>query len=98
MKKDEIDPAAQQVEQACKRLLDLKRVDMSEAIGQIRSYTKYVPMLPSLATTIENTQRIYKESQSLQQSMEVQLHILKQVIALTDLFLTGDRKLIGEFQ
>lgn len=94
----EIDRAAERVEQAWKTLFELKRVDMSEAIGQIRSYEKYVSILPPLKTTIENTQRIYTESQSLQQSMEVQIHILKQVIALTDLFLTNDGEYIEEFQ
>jgi PAS domain S-box-containing protein len=94
----EIGPAEERVEQAWKTLFELKRVDMSEAIGQIRSYEKYVSILPPLKTTIENTQRIYTESQSLQQSMEVQIHILKQVIALTDLFLTNDGEYIEEFQ
>jgi PAS domain S-box-containing protein len=94
----EIDPAEGHVAQAWKTLFELKRDDMSEAIGQIRSYEKYVPILHSLKTTIENTELIYTESKSLQQSMEVQLHVLKQVIALTDLFLTSDPDHIEEFE
>jgi hypothetical protein len=94
----EIDPAEGRVEQAWKTLFELKRDDMSEAIGQISSYEKYVPILPSLKTTIENSELIYTQSQSLQQSMEVQLHVLKQVIALTDLFLTNDGEHIEEFR
>jgi two-component system sensor histidine kinase/response regulator len=94
---EEVDPAEHQVEEALDRLLDRKRAETDRAMVQVRSYKKFSVILPSLSTTINGIENIYAENHVLQHSLASESDFLKQVIALTDLFLTDEKEEIGRF-
>jgi len=94
---DKIDPAEEKVEKAWEKLQTLKQREIEEAVAEVRATRKYVRVLPFFLPMIENTEAINTESQALQHSLEAEEHFLKQVVALTDLFVFNDRKHIDEF-
>ncbi len=96
--KEEIDPAEHEVEKAWENLLKLKTVEINnEAIEEIRANKKYTGVLPSLSIMCENAEEIYTEGRALQHSLEAEENFLKQVVALTDLFVFNKREYIDQF-
>jgi two-component system sensor histidine kinase/response regulator len=94
---EEVDPAEHQVEKALDELLDVKRTETDRAIVEVRSYKKFSAILPSLSATINGIENIYAENHVLQHSLQSESDFLKQVIALTDLFLTDEKEEIARF-
>jgi PAS domain S-box-containing protein len=93
----ELDPVEEQIEESWEQLRGLKRAETAETVGEIMAYKKYARILPALSPVIENTESIYEENQALQHSLEAEENFLKQVVALTDLFVFNDREHIDEF-
>jgi PAS domain S-box-containing protein len=94
---DLVDPAEEGVEVAFEDLVSLKRAQISESMVQVRSYHRYAAVLPSLDLMIQNTEVIYTENVAMQHSLEAEESFLKQVVALTDLFVFDSLEHVQEF-
>ena len=94
---DEIDPVEDQVAQAWKEVLELRRADVNTTLSQINAYRKLSRIVPSVSTMIDSTEAIHTETKALEHSLGAEEHFLNQVIALTDLFVFNEKKHVAEF-
>lgn len=92
-----IDPAEHEVKIALEKLIDSQKLRVEEAVRNVRLLKKYARVIPLLSVPIDNSERIYNESQSITNSLKVEAALWKQVTAVTHLLAFDDHKYIAEF-
>jgi two-component system sensor histidine kinase/response regulator len=97
LKLEEIDPVEQEIGSSLESLNEDEKLEIEEAIGNVRAVKRYSAVFPFLSITIDNAEIIYHGSLALRHELEAESIAWKQEIAKSNLFLFKDSKYIEKF-
>lgn len=95
---EEIAPFERNVESAIEQIVERQKARIENAFDSTRETRRYVGVFQFLSTTIENSEKIYSQSRTLQNLTEVESIFHKQNIAANKLFLYDKKEYITEFR